>query len=174
MKRTRKFPARKESVREARRFIRETLSAHPSEARDAIELMASELATNCIAHATSDFEIQVETTKGTVRIETHDHGPGEPVAQSAAPTDPTGRGLRIVEAMSDRWGVIPGTPGKTVWFELESTAPSADESLIITRMTRHGSSPKSSPEKTQRRTGGVLESRSRGRTRHAILADADG
>ena len=60
MKRTRKFPARSASVSQARRFTRETLAAHPAEARDAIELMVSELATNCIRHASSGFEIRIE------------------------------------------------------------------------------------------------------------------
>jgi hypothetical protein len=35
------------------------------------------------------------------------------------PTSPTGRGLHIVEALADRWGVDKTAEGKTVWFEID-------------------------------------------------------
>lgn len=34
------------------------------------------------------------------------------------PTAVTGRGLLLISAVSDRWGVEPSPDGKVVWFEL--------------------------------------------------------
>jgi anti-anti-sigma factor len=44
----------------------------------------------------------------------------------------TGRGLLVVEALADRWGVEPDEAGKTVWFELELDDVSA--SLVHVRL----------------------------------------
>ncbi len=30
-----------------------------------------------------------------------------------------GRGLRLLDLLSSRWGVRPDPPGKVVWFELD-------------------------------------------------------
>ena len=47
-----------------------------------------------------------------------DGGEGRPRLLSPSPRELSGRGLRIVEAMSDAWGVQPTSTGKTVWFTL--------------------------------------------------------
>jgi anti-sigma regulatory factor (Ser/Thr protein kinase) len=120
----RRFRCRRESVSDARRFARDVIGKQPNETLDAIELMVSELATNCIQHAQSDFEIAIGVSRREIRIEARDTGEGRPAPRSPGPTEPTGRGLRIVEAMSDSWGIIPGTRGKTVWFTL-TLQPSA-------------------------------------------------
>ncbi|MBA3808923.1 MAG: ATP-binding protein [Solirubrobacterales bacterium] len=125
MKRTQAFRGRGESVAEARRFAREALTDVSEETRDAVELMVSELATNCVRHARSDFRITLELARGTVRVEARDSGQGQPTPRSPEPSEPSGRGRLIVEAMSERWGVIAGAGGKTVWFEVP-TALSAE------------------------------------------------
>jgi anti-sigma regulatory factor (Ser/Thr protein kinase) len=113
------FPFEARSVPAARRFVREQLSGYPQEMREAVELMVSELATNSIRHAGSGFEIAVRAGK-EVRVEVTDHGSGEPRLLSPQPTDPSGRGLRIVEGLSKRWGISSRRGGKTVWFTLTS------------------------------------------------------
>jgi anti-sigma regulatory factor (Ser/Thr protein kinase) len=85
---------------------------------DAAELMTSELATNCVRHAQTSFELSIDDAEREIRVEVRDTGHGRPVRQSPAPTDRTGRGLMIVEAMSDTWGIEPSSAGKTVWFTL--------------------------------------------------------
>jgi len=79
--------------------------------------MASELATNCVEHAHSDFELVVQSQQ-QVRVEVRDAHPGEPKLRSPTTSEPKGRGLQIVEAMSDDWGVIRSPAGKTVWFAI--------------------------------------------------------
>ena len=121
-RRARTFPGRPESVTAARRFVRDALRDQSRETVDAAELMACELATNCVQHAHCDFELVIDV-QGRIRIEVRDTNQSRPVAGHPAPEDRSGRGLRIVEAMSDAWGIIPSRNGKTVWFALEALSP---------------------------------------------------
>lgn len=109
----------------ARRFVREALSEQSREIVDAAELMTCELVTNCVQHAHCDFELAIHS-QHQIRIEVRDASRGIPVRQSPSPQDPSGRGLRIVEAMSDTWGIIPSDSGKTVWFVLQPGATHDD------------------------------------------------
>lgn len=113
MRRT--FPCEPKAVPAARRFVRESLDGHPTEQVEAVEVMASELATNCIRHAGTAFEVAVEAG-AEVRVEVRDDGGGKPTPRSPEPQEPTGRGLLIVQSMALDWGVIPTAEGKTVWF----------------------------------------------------------
>jgi len=114
------FPCRPEAVAAAREHVRNVLGDQSPEVLDAAELMTSELVTNCVRHARTDFELVIHR-RGQVRIEVRDDGPGQPTVLSPTPRDLTGRGLRIVEAMSDSWGVVPTARGKAVWFTLPRT-----------------------------------------------------
>jgi anti-sigma regulatory factor (Ser/Thr protein kinase) len=105
------------SVPAARRFVRDALREHSREVIDAAELMACELATNCVRHARTDFELVIRS-HDQIRVEVRDTGQGRPRPRSPTPREPSGRGLRIVEAMSSTWGIIPSSNGKTVWFTL--------------------------------------------------------
>jgi anti-sigma regulatory factor (Ser/Thr protein kinase) len=115
----RKFPCQPGAVSAARRFVRDVLSNQPLDIMDAAELMTSELTANCVRHARTDFELAVEA-QGQIRIEVHDSGPGEPTLLSPARNDVTGRGLRIVDTLSDEWGVTQEHGGKAVWFTLRA------------------------------------------------------
>jgi anti-sigma regulatory factor (Ser/Thr protein kinase) len=106
----------------ARRFVRDALRDHSRDILDAAELMASELATNCVQHAQTSFELAINDAQRRIRVEVRDTGQGRPLLRSPVPTDRSGRGLRIVEAMSDAWGVEPSSHGKTVWFTLARDA----------------------------------------------------
>jgi len=108
-------------VAAARQFARQVLSDQSSAVVDVVELMVSELATNSVRHANSDFELTIDS-KDQIRIEVRDSGGGAPKLRSPALLDASGRGLRIVEAMSDAWGILPTSDGKTVWFELNRAA----------------------------------------------------
>jgi anti-sigma regulatory factor (Ser/Thr protein kinase) len=112
-------------VTAARRFVRDVLSDRPLELVDAAELMASELATNCVRHAHTGFEMTIHSD-GQIRVEVRDTGEGRPRLLSPTPREISGRGLRIVEAMSDAWGVIPDSNGKAVWFTLSQPGGSSE------------------------------------------------
>jgi anti-sigma regulatory factor (Ser/Thr protein kinase) len=97
--------------------VRDALRDEPIEITDAVEPMASELATNCVRHAHTDFEFTIHS-QARIRVEVRDTGRGRPRLLSPTPRDASGRGLRIIESMSDAWGVIPAADGKAVWFTL--------------------------------------------------------
>jgi anti-sigma regulatory factor (Ser/Thr protein kinase) len=93
---------------------------------EAVELMVSELATNCIRHTDSEFRLTITRTGRDIRVEATDGGGGTPEMRSPKPTDPTGRGLKIVDMLSATWGVDqPAAIGKTVWFTVPDPAPAA-------------------------------------------------
>ncbi len=117
----RRFAGEPTAVTAARRFVREQLAEEDVAIVEAAELMTSELASNCVRHAGSDFEVAI-SSRNPLRIEVRDHGGGRPRVLAPSPDEPTGRGLAIVQAMSESWGVIPASSGKTVWFALGETA----------------------------------------------------
>ena len=114
----RRFPRTPESVSAARRFARDAAGELPCAALDAVELMVSELASNCIEHANTPFELAIEVSEDEVRVSARDSGRGRPVPRSPKLSEPRGRGLRIVEALADDWGIVASVSQSTVWFSL--------------------------------------------------------
>jgi serine/threonine-protein kinase RsbW len=124
MKDTRTFPHEPQSVPAARRFATNALSGASQETLEAVELMVSELATNCIRHTDSGFDLTIIRNGPEIRVEATDHAGGVPTMRSPEPTDPSGRGLKIIDMLSAGWGVQSGaTPGKTVWFTISDATP---------------------------------------------------
>jgi anti-sigma regulatory factor (Ser/Thr protein kinase) len=118
------FPAEPTSVPAARRFATKVLGDSPASVREAVELMVSELATNGIRHAGTSFELVIERLDGEIRVAVTDRGGGTPRMRFPGPDEPTGRGLQIVEMLSDRWGVDHDPDfGKTVWFTVSARSP---------------------------------------------------
>ena len=114
---TRKFRCLPEAVTAARLYVRDLLSGQPLEVVQAAELLTSELAANSVRHACSEFEVAIDS-RDPIRIEVSDNCKGEPRVLNPPPRNPTGRGLQIVERVSDTWGIRPTANGKTVWFTL--------------------------------------------------------
>jgi anti-sigma regulatory factor (Ser/Thr protein kinase) len=116
MRQARRFDCQAESVAGARHFVRDILSEEPREIVEAAELMTSELATNCVRHAHSDFELAIHRSRDEIRVEVSDQGEGQPVMRSPTPREQSGRGLRIVQELAEDWGITPLPNGKLVWF----------------------------------------------------------
>ena len=126
MKSTRNFAHPAESVTSARRFATGLLEGVPDDVLEAIALMTSELASNCIRHTDSGFELTVTQTAAEIRVQATDLGGGEPTMRTPAPTDPSGRGLQIIDMFSDAWGYENHAgEGKTVWFTVAVRTPAA-------------------------------------------------
>lgn len=112
------------SPRMARRFVSDTLGPWADiDLIDAAELLVSELVTNAVVHAGSRVRVVIVTDpdRSDVRIEVHDDAREPPRIGSFDLDAISGRGLALVDAMSDRWGIEPdgpAAPGKRVWFEL--------------------------------------------------------
>lgn len=109
------------SIRAARRFVLAAVDGAAPELRDAISVMVSELAMNAVQYARTAFDVRMELTEESLRVEVSDSGGGRPEAQPLPPArSPHGRGLFIVDQLSDEWGVIPALDGsqKSVWFRI--------------------------------------------------------
>ncbi|HEX3691582.1 MAG TPA: ATP-binding protein [Solirubrobacteraceae bacterium] len=141
MRRMRTFPAIPQSVHAARRFATDALTGSPASMVDAVELMVSELATNCIRHERTSFHITILGSTQEIRVEVTDSGLGTPTMRSPGPDEPSGRGLQIVDMLSDTWGVEPEDPsGKTVWFTMPAATAMApvSEEVGTRRRIREG------------------------------------
>ncbi|MGW1019281.1 ATP-binding protein [Streptomyces niveus] len=120
------FDARPESVGQARSFTSEALAdwGLPDRADD-VRLCVSELATNALVHGTAPghgFLVKLDADEDVVRLEVHDSRRQHPAARHAAGTDTSGRGLILVNALADGWGVEDRTPvGKIVWSCFKAT-----------------------------------------------------
>jgi two-component sensor histidine kinase len=131
-----RFPAVPESVVRTRRFVTDSIVHVPRDVSDTLLVVASELATNCIRHGATTFEIRIDQLPDRILIEAEDDGGGEPVVRSPAPSETSGRGLQIVKALSDSWGVVRGSrsTGKTVWAVLAIPA-AAGQPAAVTEVT---------------------------------------
>ncbi|MEU9232244.1 ATP-binding protein [Streptomyces subrutilus] len=116
--RARFYPRARQTVPAARHFAAETFDVWGVTSRmDDMLLCVSELATNAVRHGVPPgrgYRLRLLVFEdATVRVEAHDSGPG----LSRMVERPPGRGLTIVAALADAWGVLPRTPGKVVWCE---------------------------------------------------------
>lgn len=126
----RTFPPDVASVRAARQFVLAAIGDASADQRDLVSVMVSELAMNAVEYARTRFEVSVEVTGHRLRVEVTDSGGGTVQAQPPPPaSSPHGRGLFIVDELSDDWGVSPspGAAGKSVWFAVALRA-AADNS----------------------------------------------
>ncbi|MEV5062246.1 ATP-binding protein [Streptomyces sp. NPDC053794] len=122
--RERLFSHHPASVAGARTFVVDVLADWRLFGRaDDVRVCVSELATNALRHGApkpDEFLVRVLHDDDTrVRVEVLDRNDGVPVARQAPPDDPHGRGLFLVEALADDWGVVPGEGTKSVWAEFK-------------------------------------------------------
>jgi anti-sigma regulatory factor (Ser/Thr protein kinase) len=113
-----RFEPSEGSVGAARRFVATVVSDSPTEVQDSVAVMVSELSTNALLHASGGFEVAVDRSELTISVSVIDRGDGTPILQSPKFSEPHGRGLRIVAALSDEWGVSATSDGKAVWFRI--------------------------------------------------------
>jgi two-component sensor histidine kinase len=101
----------------ARRFVVGSIADFPDETKDALALVVSELATNCVLHAKTHFQIRIQRTQDGLRLEVTDRAGGEVGVRHPASTETRGRGLQLVDHTVGAWGVTysPDGAGKTVW-----------------------------------------------------------
>jgi anti-sigma regulatory factor (Ser/Thr protein kinase) len=120
------FACHPASVRLARRFVAESVELLGLRRLPEVQLMVSELATNAVLHARSQFDVVLEKVdRNTVRVEVRDFGDGVPTVVHGATDSTGGRGLKIVSLLAQTWGVEnrPSGQGKSTWFVLATDAP---------------------------------------------------
>jgi anti-sigma regulatory factor (Ser/Thr protein kinase) len=121
---TLELPGERHSVTRGRRWLVRAIAERGVNgmANQVSELLCSELLSNAVLHGPDGDAISlwVRHTEQTLRVAVSDRGKSIPRVLHPGPDSPAGRGMSIVEAMSTRWGIVPGDcGGKTVWFELD-------------------------------------------------------
>ncbi|MGW6144216.1 ATP-binding protein [Streptomyces sp. NPDC055140] len=114
-------------IRQVRRIVSAQLRYwHLDPLIDEAMLGVTELLTNVHRHAGPDkmCTVEIELLLDRLTVSVHDHDPHLPQPCEVDPLATCGRGLALVAAVSESWGVRPqGEHGKVVWFTLP--APSA-------------------------------------------------
>jgi anti-sigma regulatory factor (Ser/Thr protein kinase) len=123
------------SARLARTAVLEVLSREGYEDRafDAA-LAVSEVVTNAVLHGREPITLRLRVLEHCIRVEVHDGSPVSPAFSMLDPTAVTGRGLLLVSAAADSWGVDPDDHGKTVWFALDHDRPDPEEAEETERL----------------------------------------
>ncbi|MFD0318058.1 ATP-binding protein [Streptomyces flavalbus] len=118
------------AVPEARRALRELLRDRGlPERREVAELLTSELVTNALVHTDGEAFLTAVVGERGVRVEVRDFvarpprllpadGGGEGGGEGGGGDGTHGRGLVLVQALADAWGVRAHGVGKAVWFEM--------------------------------------------------------
>lgn len=78
-------------------------------------LVVSELVTNAVRHGAPPVRLEVLADEDVVRIAVVDGEPGLPAPRDADRDAESGRGMALVDLLSDEHGVREQPPGKTVW-----------------------------------------------------------
>lgn len=120
----REFTPSRDSAREVRRFVKETLQRVGLD-QDVVfecQLVADELAANAVVHAGSIFSVAIEVTPELVRVAVRDESNERPEEHDAAPREEGGRGLVIVSGTASGWGSVPLGRGKETWADVSLTS----------------------------------------------------
>lgn len=104
--------------REARQFVRTTATVLDDDRLQDLLVLTSELVTNAVLHARTPFEVGVTVTDAAVLICVGDGASTRPQPRTPTTGGENGRGIMLVRALADDWGVLPtvSRSGKSVWF----------------------------------------------------------
>ncbi|MGV9559410.1 ATP-binding protein [Streptomyces sp. NPDC003522] len=135
------FTSTPRGARLARLFVAHCLDSwgHPYDGHvnETLALITAELCANAVRHGRvpgRNFHVRLtaEADGGRLRVEVSDTRAERRPAVTAAPSAPdaeseTGRGLLLVTALADDWGVTDrrGGPGKTVWAVVDTDTASS-------------------------------------------------
>jgi anti-sigma regulatory factor (Ser/Thr protein kinase) len=115
------LPPTQAAVPAARHLVLELLRVWqcPHDHDDAA-LLVTELVSNVADHVggEADLTVEVSFADAWLRIAVVDGSAVRPVVRELSTEQPRGRGLRMVQAIADRWGVEDHHGGKRIWLEM--------------------------------------------------------
>jgi len=117
---------------EARRRVRDAIRSWQVPVDlDAALLLTSELVTNAIRHEAGQgaqaVMLAIASSRGRLRVDVHDTSRSLPAVAEVPADAETGRGLLLVETLSDEWGFYRTPAGKAVYFTLAFEPGKADK-----------------------------------------------
>lgn len=147
-------PGVRRSVGVARRFVRDLVPGFPG--LDDLITVVSETVANAVTHTASGLAggrvtVVLAAGDGVYRLEVADDGAagGRPHVKTPHVRDgvgaETGRGMRIVAALSSRWGFRADGPRTVVWAEFPATATAPAPAPAAQRRDRGREAPLSGP-----------------------------
>ena len=117
----RTLPAESTAPALARRWARHMLSSWglDDEEVEVAVLCLNELVTNALLHARTSSRLEIDLDESRLLVLVSDEGQAAPLSAQLSQTDAVrGRGLALVEQLSEAWGTERDGNGTTVWFEL--------------------------------------------------------
>jgi anti-sigma regulatory factor (Ser/Thr protein kinase) len=106
--------------RRARRIIASLADASHLARPEIAELLVNEVVNNAVQHGTGAIVLRMSRLETGLRISVSDQGLMRPKVRNVALLEERGRGMNLLDALSDSWGVTDATGGgKTVWFQLD-------------------------------------------------------
>ena len=127
------------SAKRGRTIVRLVVASWPtgmdSEQLDVLELLTSELITNSLVHARSAHH-ELTATQDTmgVRVSVTDGELDRPLLLADEhPSVLGGRGLILVHAYADDWGVEELAAGKAIWFRLNTITLDPPQPRLVPR-----------------------------------------
>jgi anti-sigma regulatory factor (Ser/Thr protein kinase) len=104
----------------ARRWLHDALAAVEldDDTLQLVVLVVDELVTNAVIHAGTPIDVRVQHDSGVVHCVVRDRRTDGPLPRIIETVDGRGRGLRLVDVLSRRWGVDRDTAGTNVWAEI--------------------------------------------------------
>ncbi|MGW1229524.1 SpoIIE family protein phosphatase [Streptomyces sp. NPDC002530] len=110
-----------EALSAARHMIRAAVRAWGAKDRaDEVELAADELTTNALMHTDGGAIVTIRVLAGAerrLRVDVEDRSSALPRRRDAGESGVSGRGLMLVDRLTDAWGVESRGTGKCVWCE---------------------------------------------------------
>lgn len=117
--------SRPAAVPAVRRSADGLASALAEDASGRLRLLISEIVSNAVLHGSTDeaapLTARVFISEDKIRVEVSDAGGGltEPASADRYGDREGGFGLKLVEALADRWGSEEHNGQHTLWFELD-------------------------------------------------------
>jgi len=117
------LPASSMSPAAAREWARHNgCQEHALDLLDDVLLLISELVTNAVRHGVPPILVAIECDDTSLHVRVRDGSPALPARREVGLESEGGRGMTLVELLTNTWGVEPVADddgvGKEVWFEL--------------------------------------------------------
>lgn len=114
------LPNGPESARLARAAVRDALADWDrAEPLDDLMIVVSELVTNAFRYGSAPFILHLTLEDNHLIVGVQDGEPTAlPIPRDAADCEPSGRGLRLISAMTTHWGWNRASDQKVVWAQV--------------------------------------------------------